>query len=169
MRVVFLTEGLSHSGDGPGECVGGEVPWLVVLFLLCISSSFGLFSCVHPGPHQMLLCWWHGKLPHHLFLLGGLHQPGPCGARWALRTGSTSSPRSIQECMWLFLGIGATVLFMFLEKLYLKEKLRQHLKLLKLFLVISCLCDFEDTELDHLKGNAGHLLLQWFQSGSPCS
>lgn len=88
------------TGTGQGSVWGGgEVPWLVVLFLLCISSSFGLFSCVCPGPHQMLLCWWHGKLPHHLFLLGGLHQPGPCGARWALRTGSTSSPRSIQERM----------------------------------------------------------------------
>ena len=139
---------------------GGEVSWMVVLFLLCISSSFGLFSGVRPGPRQLLLCWWHGKLSHHLSLLGGLHQPGPCGAGWTLYTDSTISPRSIQECMWLFCGIGATVLFVFLQKLHLKATFGQHLKLLKLFLVISCLCDFEDIELDRLKGNAARLLLQ---------
>lgn len=79
MRVVFLTEGLSHSGDGPGECGGGS-PMVGCPVLTLHLQLFWLFSCVHPGPHQMLLCWWHGKLPHHLFLLGGLHQPGPCGA-----------------------------------------------------------------------------------------
>lgn len=50
---------------------------------------------------------------------------GPCIG------GSPISPRSVQECMWLFLGIGDTVLFMFLQKLYLKAKFGQHLKLLK--------------------------------------
>lgn len=65
-------------GMGRGSA-GGEVSWMLVLFLLCISSSFGLFSGLCPGPHQPLLGCWPGKLPHHLFLLAGLVEPGgPC-------------------------------------------------------------------------------------------
>jgi len=102
MRVLSWEKDYFVMGTGQ-RSAGGEVLWMLVLFLLCVSSSFGLFAGVCPEAHQLLPCWWHGKLPHHFFLLVGLHHPGPCGARWAPHPN-----------MWLFLGIGATVLFMFL-------------------------------------------------------
>lgn len=121
-----------YSWWGPGECwERSHMDTCPVVVALHLQLLWAVLWCA-PRTTSAAACWWYGKLPHHLFLLVG---PAPT---WSLSSQvgpalvvPPLAQEVLQECMWLFLGIGDTVLFMFLQKLYLKAKFGQHLKLLK--------------------------------------
>lgn len=131
-------------GDGPVRCWGRSLMEACPVLTLHLQPIWVVLWCVPmKTPAAAMLVAWEASLSPLVWW------PAPSWSLWSPDS-STVSPRSIQECIYLLLGVGATVLFMFLQKLYLNAKFTQHLKWLKLFLVISCLCDLEEIELDNL-------------------
>lgn len=161
------------SGWGPGECwerscmdtrpiviLHLQLIWAVLWCAPGTTSAAAMPMVWEASSSPLLACWPCTNLV--------LVEPGePCIGGFPI------SLRSIQECMWLFLGRlflslpGDTVLFVFTKALLKSKILTTPKTAFLLSATFVTLRTLNWTIL--LKRVAAQLLLQWFQSGSPCS